>query len=49
MKLAEACDILGVDASDNEKSARSKYKKLALRWHPDKCKPDDNKIATYRS
>jgi len=32
----EACQILGVSTSASESEINKAYKKLALKWHPDK-------------
>ena len=46
MRVLEACEILGVNRSDEDSKIRNAYKKLALRFHPDKCKASDRESAT---
>jgi len=37
---AEALNIFGLHANANEKEIKTKYKELALKFHPDKCKEE---------
>ncbi|XP_071947047.1 uncharacterized protein [Antedon mediterranea] len=36
LSTEEACDILGIPRGADEEEIRAAYKKLALKWHPDK-------------
>ncbi|KAL5612738.1 hypothetical protein BROUX41_004177 [Berkeleyomyces rouxiae] len=42
-------DILGLAESATEKEIKSKYRKLSLRFHPDKIRPDPAKNETLES
>ena len=37
---------MGISRADSENEIRNAYKKLALRFHPDKCKASDRETAT---
>jgi DnaJ-class molecular chaperone len=43
MKLEEAASILGVSVDTPVDILKSKYRQLALDWHPDKCKKTNAK------
>ncbi|KAK5654129.1 hypothetical protein OQA88_7560 [Cercophora sp. LCS_1] len=45
-KIWSPYDILGIAESATEKQIKSKYKKLSLKFHPDKVKPDPAKNET---
>jgi len=45
-KLWNPYDILGISEAATEKQIKSKYKKLSLKFHPDKAKPDPAKNET---
>jgi hypothetical protein len=47
-KYAEALQILGVQASDDQDTVRNAYKALALKFHPDKCTELTNVEATAK-
>ena len=40
-KLADALRILGLTAGASLDEAKVAYRRLALRWHPDKCGAPD--------
>lgn len=42
-------DILGISESANEKQIKSHYRKLSLKFHPDKIRPDPAKNITTES
>ncbi|KAK1750693.1 hypothetical protein QBC47DRAFT_331337 [Echria macrotheca] len=46
LKLWNPYDILGISESATEKEIKSKYKRLSLKFHPDKAKPDAAKNET---
>ncbi|PKS10276.1 hypothetical protein jhhlp_002027 [Lomentospora prolificans] len=48
-KIWNPYDILGISDSSNEKEIKSKYRKLSLKFHPDKLKPDASKNETIES
>lgn len=45
--LDQAYEILGVDEESTDKEIQSAYRKLSLKWHPDK-NPDDKEAATEK-
>lgn len=45
-KLWNPYDILGISESATEKQIKSAYRKLSLKFHPDKIKPDASKNET---
>lgn len=45
-KIWNPYDILGISESANEKEIRSHYKRMSLKFHPDKIKPDPSKNET---
>ncbi|KAJ9152075.1 Translocation protein sec63 [Pleurostoma richardsiae] len=45
-KIWNPYDILGISESATEKQIKSTYKKLSLKFHPDKAKPDASKNET---
>ncbi|KAI0528049.1 Sec63 Brl domain-containing protein [Xylaria bambusicola] len=48
-KLWNPYDILGISESATEKQIKSHYKKLGLKFHPDKIRPDPAKNETVES
>lgn len=44
MNNQKACEILGVESNANEEVIKRNYKKLALRWHPDKNSGNSEKF-----
>ncbi|CAN0036647.1 unnamed protein product, partial [Ectocarpus sp. 8 AP-2014] len=38
MKLEAAAAVLGVAVDADPETLKAAYRRLALRWHPDKCK-----------
>ncbi|KAK0623286.1 Sec63 Brl domain-containing protein [Immersiella caudata] len=48
-KLWNPYDILNIPESATEKQIKSTYKKLSLRYHPDKAKPDPAKNLTIEA
>ncbi|KAF5026285.1 hypothetical protein F66182_1635 [Fusarium sp. NRRL 66182] len=48
-KLYNPYDILGIPESLNEKQIKSHYKRLSLKYHPDKVRPDAAKNETVES
>ncbi|KAF4987683.1 hypothetical protein FDECE_15335 [Fusarium decemcellulare] len=48
-KLYNPYDILGISESANEKQIKSHYKRLSLKYHPDKIRPDPAKNETVES
>eukprot|EP00636_Phaeomonas_parva_P012590 CAMPEP_0118862588 /NCGR_PEP_ID=MMETSP1163-20130328/7739_1 /TAXON_ID=124430 /ORGANISM="Phaeomonas parva, Strain CCMP2877" /LENGTH=178 /DNA_ID=CAMNT_0006796505 /DNA_START=110 /DNA_END=642 /DNA_ORIENTATION=- len=41
MRIEDAARILGVEPNDDLDTIKAAYRRLALRWHPDKCdKPE---------
>ncbi|KAI1769031.1 Sec63 Brl domain-containing protein [Hypoxylon sp. FL1150] len=48
-KIWNPYDILGVSESANEKQIKSHYRKLGLKYHPDKIRPDPEKNETVES
>ncbi|KAJ4169876.1 secretory subunit [Fusarium falciforme] len=48
-KLYNPYDILGISESLNEKQIKSHYKRLSLKYHPDKIRPDPAKNETVES
>ncbi|XXH05010.1 hypothetical protein Hte_011434 [Hypoxylon texense] len=48
-KIWNPYDILGVSESANEKQIKSHYRKLGLKYHPDKVRPDPEKNETVDS
>ncbi|KAI9166596.1 translocation complex component [Paramyrothecium foliicola] len=48
-KIWNPYDILGISETANEKQIRSHYKKLSLKFHPDKARPDPAKNETLES
>ncbi|KAI1143801.1 Sec63 Brl domain-containing protein [Hypoxylon sp. FL0543] len=48
-KIWNPYDILGVSESASEKQIKSHYRKLGLKYHPDKAKPDAAKNETVES
>ncbi|KAI9760446.1 MAG: hypothetical protein M4579_001639 [Chaenotheca gracillima] len=48
-KLWDPYDILGISRSLDEKAIKSHYKRLSLRFHPDKVRPDPSKNQTIDS
>lgn len=43
MKVKAAAAVLGVAVDADPETLKSAYRRLALRWHPDKCKDADAK------
>lgn len=43
MKLEAAAAVLGVAVDADPETLKAAYRRLALRWHPDKCKDADAK------
>lgn len=43
MKLEAAAAVLGVAVDADPETLKAAYRRLALRWHPDKCKEADAK------
>lgn len=48
-RLWNPYDILGISESATEKAIKSHYRKLSLKFHPDKVKPDPAKNETIES
>lgn len=48
-KIWDPYDVLGISRSLNEKAIRSHYKRLSLKFHPDKIRPDPAKNQTIES
>ncbi|KAI1313672.1 Sec63 Brl domain-containing protein [Xylaria venustula] len=48
-KIWNPYDILGIDESATEKQIKTHYKKLGLKFHPDKVRPDPAKNETIES
>ncbi|OAA74474.1 translocation complex component [Akanthomyces lecanii RCEF 1005] len=48
-KIWNPYDILGISDSLNEKQIKSHYKKLSVKFHPDKVRPDPAKNETVES
>ncbi|KAL3425925.1 DnaJ domain-containing protein [Phlyctema vagabunda] len=48
-KVWNPYDILGISESANEKAIKSHYKRLSLKFHPDKVRPDPSKNITLES
>ncbi|KAH9898927.1 protein translocation complex component [Xylariomycetidae sp. FL2044] len=48
-KIWNPYDILGIPDSYNEKQIKSHYKRLSIKFHPDKIKPDPAKNETIES
>ncbi|KAI1417539.1 Sec63 Brl domain-containing protein [Hypoxylon sp. FL1857] len=48
-KIWNPYDILGISESASEKQIKSHYRKLGLKYHPDKAKPDPAKNETIES
>ncbi|OTA95831.1 hypothetical protein M434DRAFT_393477 [Hypoxylon sp. CO27-5] len=48
-KIWNPYDILGISESASEKQIKSHYRKLGLKFHPDKAKPDPAKNETVES
>lgn len=49
LKLWNPYDILGISESATEKQIKSHYKKLGIKFHPDKIRPDPAKNETVES
>ncbi|KAH8176314.1 dnaJ domain-containing protein [Sarocladium implicatum] len=49
LKIWNPYDILGISDSLSEKQIKSHYRKLSLKFHPDKIKPDPAKNETIES
>ncbi|CAM9929828.1 unnamed protein product, partial [Discosporangium mesarthrocarpum] len=43
MKLEQAAAVLGVAVDADPETLKAAYRRLALRWHPDKCQHPDAK------
>ncbi|KAI9791366.1 MAG: secretory subunit [Peltula sp. TS41687] len=48
-KIWDPYDILGISRSASEKAIKSHYKRLGLKYHPDKIRPDPAKNQTLES
>ncbi|QSS65334.1 translocation protein sec63 [Histoplasma capsulatum] len=48
-KIWDPYEILGISRSANEKAISRHFKRLSLRFHPDKIRPDPNKNETIES
>ncbi|KAI9883275.1 MAG: nucleolar DEAD-box protein required for synthesis of 60S ribosomal subunit [Watsoniomyces obsoletus] len=48
-KIWDPYDILGISRSSTEKAIKSHYKRLSLKYHPDKIRPDPAKNQTAES
>ncbi|KAI9849134.1 MAG: secretory subunit [Sclerophora amabilis] len=48
-KLWDPYDILGISRSLDEKAIKSRYKRLSLKFHPDKIRPDPAKNQTIET
>ncbi|KAI9675664.1 MAG: secretory subunit [Caeruleum heppii] len=49
LKIWDPYDILGISRSADEKAIKSHYKRLSLKFHPDKIRPDPEKNQTIES
>lgn len=49
MRLADACDLLGVPLSASREDAQKAYRKAALRHHPDRNPGDPNATSNFQS
>lgn len=48
-KIWNPYDILGISESATEKQIKSHYRRMSLKFHPDKVRPDSNKNETIQS
>ncbi|RKF58135.1 Translocation protein sec63 [Erysiphe neolycopersici] len=48
-KIWNPYDILGISESATEKQIKSHYRRMSLKFHPDKVRPDSNKNETVQS
>lgn len=48
MRVKKAAQLLGVREDDGEQAIRAAYRRLAIKWHPDKCKDVSRDEATRK-
>ena len=48
MKITEAAEVLGVSPDIQADELKATYRRLAIKWHPDKCKDCSREEATAK-